>query len=79
MRVGIDTFTLREFELNPFQQLDYIKERDFEGAQFGGLRSLSAELDPGVGGDLLQHNRRVPRHHTERLAPAQVFWGAPHT
>jgi sugar phosphate isomerase/epimerase len=55
MRVGIDTFTLRELELNPFQQLDYIKERSFEGAQFGGLQSLSAELDPGELGELRGH------------------------
>lgn len=47
MRVGVDTFTLRDLKLNPFQQLDYIHKMGLEGAQFGGLRSLSPTLDPG--------------------------------
>ncbi|HJN16561.1 MAG TPA: sugar phosphate isomerase/epimerase [Armatimonadota bacterium] len=37
MRVGIDTFTIRELGLDPIQQLDYIRNRGFEGAQFGAL------------------------------------------
>ncbi|NCO34944.1 MAG: hypothetical protein AUJ92_02820 [Armatimonadetes bacterium CG2_30_59_28] len=47
MRVGIDTFTIRELNLDPFQTLEFLKKNEFEGAQFGGLRSLSRELDPG--------------------------------
>jgi sugar phosphate isomerase/epimerase len=47
MRVGIDTFTIRELKLDPFQTLEFVRERGFEGAQFGGLRSLSDTLDPG--------------------------------
>lgn len=47
MKIGIDTFTLRELTLTPFEQLDFIKEREFEGAQFGGLGALSKTLDLG--------------------------------
>lgn len=37
MQVGIDTFSIRELELNPFGQLDWIKKHKFDGAQFGCL------------------------------------------
>ena len=47
MQIGIDTFTLGPLKLDAFQQLDYIESRGFEGAQFGGLRSLSPTLDQG--------------------------------
>lgn len=47
MRIGVDTFTLHPLKLNPFEQLDFIKSTGLEGAQFGGLRSLSATLDAG--------------------------------
>jgi len=47
MQVGIDTFTIRELGLDPFRTLDFVREHGLEGAQFGGLRSLSAALDPG--------------------------------
>jgi len=46
MRVGVDTFTLRDLKLDAFQQLDLIKAWGLEGAQFGGLRGFSAALDP---------------------------------
>lgn len=45
MRVGIDTFSIRELELDPFQTLDWIVEHGFAGAQWGGVRSLSPNLD----------------------------------
>lgn len=47
MRVGVDTFTLRDLKLDPFQQLDLIKAWGLEGAQFGGLRGFSPTLDAG--------------------------------
>jgi sugar phosphate isomerase/epimerase len=47
MKVGLDTFTIRELELDPFQTLEYVKAHQLEGAQFGGVRGLSAELDRG--------------------------------
>ena len=47
MRVGIDVFTIRELNLNPFQQADYIESHGFEGLQYGGVRSLSEKLDHG--------------------------------
>ena len=47
MRVGIDTFTIRELGLDPFQTLDYISAHGLAGAQFGGVRSLSPTLDAG--------------------------------
>ncbi|HJP31290.1 MAG TPA: sugar phosphate isomerase/epimerase family protein [Candidatus Latescibacteria bacterium] len=47
MQVGLDTFTIRELNLSAMETLDWLKERGFTGAQFGGLRSLSKDLDPG--------------------------------
>jgi len=47
MRVGIDVFTIRELNLDPYQTIDYTVEHGFEGVQFGGLRSLSKNLDYG--------------------------------
>lgn len=47
MQVGLDTFTIRELGLDPFATLNFIREHGLEGAQFGGLRSLSPELDLG--------------------------------
>lgn len=47
MRVGVDTFTLRDLKLDPFQQLDFIARTGLEGAQFGGLNGLSKTMDPG--------------------------------
>ena len=44
MRVGIDTFTIRELGLDPFGQLEFIKERGFEGAQFGALGTDRGKL-----------------------------------
>lgn len=37
MRVGLDTFTIRELNLDPFEQLEWIARRRFAGAQFGRL------------------------------------------
>ena len=39
MRVGLDVFTIRNFNLSPKETLDFIKEHGLEGAQFGTLRS----------------------------------------
>jgi len=47
MRVGVDTFTLRDLKLGPIETLEYLAERKLAGAQFGGLKSLSANLDVG--------------------------------
>ncbi len=47
MRVGVDTFTLRDLKMGPVQTLEYLAERKLAGAQFGGLRSLSPKLDVG--------------------------------
>lgn len=37
MRVGIDTFSLRDLELDAFGQLQWISDHELDGAQFGGL------------------------------------------
>jgi sugar phosphate isomerase/epimerase len=47
MRVGVDTFTLRTLKMNACQTLDFVKVHGLEGAQFGGIRGLSATLDGG--------------------------------
>ena len=52
MKVGVDTFTIRDLNLDPYQTLDYLESRGFEGAQFGGVYSLSETLDPGALRDI---------------------------
>lgn len=47
MKVGLDTYTIHHLRLDPFQTLDYIKDHQLEGAQFGGIRGFSNTLDPG--------------------------------
>lgn len=47
MRIGLDTFTLRDLKLDTFQTLDWLSEHGLEGAQFGGVRGLSPDLDTG--------------------------------
>ncbi|MFO7897720.1 MAG: sugar phosphate isomerase/epimerase family protein [Planctomycetota bacterium] len=54
MRVGLDTFTIRELGLDPFGQLDWIAEHGFEGAQFG-------RLDADLG-----RMREIRRHADEK-------------
>ncbi len=45
MRVGLDTFSIRELQMEPFQTLDWIEQHGFGGAQWGAVRSLSTTLD----------------------------------
>ena len=47
MRVGLDTFSIRELKLNAMDTLDWLKSHEFAGALFGGLSSISPALDPG--------------------------------
>ena len=47
MRIGIDAFTIRELNLNPFEQADFVKKRGFEGIMYAGVRQLSETLDAG--------------------------------
>lgn len=44
MKVGIDTFSIRELGLDEFGQLDWIKKHGFAGAQFGCLGTDVAKL-----------------------------------
>lgn len=44
MKVGIDTFSIRELNRDEFGQLDWIKERGFAGAQFGCLGTEIAKM-----------------------------------
>ncbi|MCC6444497.1 MAG: sugar phosphate isomerase/epimerase [Armatimonadetes bacterium] len=59
MKVGLDTFTIRELNLDPFATLDWIYEQGLEGAQFGDLRSLSDALDPGRLSEVRSHADRL--------------------
>ncbi len=45
MKIGIDSFTIRELNLNPYQCLDYAKQRGLAGVQFGGMSGLSSTRD----------------------------------
>lgn len=47
MRVGLDTFSIRELRLNPVDTLDWIKQHKFDGALFGGIGGISSTLDSG--------------------------------
>lgn len=47
MRIGIDTFTIRDLKLDPYQTIDYLKNLGFEGVLYGGIRSISENLDTG--------------------------------
>ena len=47
LKVGLDTFTIRELELSPFGQLDYARSHGFEGVQFDDIYQLSPTLDVG--------------------------------
>ena len=57
MRVGIDVFTIRELNLDPFEQADFVKRRGFEGLQYGGVRSMSDTLDVGRLREIHQYER----------------------
>lgn len=59
MRVGVDTFTIGALGLDPFQTLDFLVERSFEGAQFGYIRGLSPSLDRGELAEI--------RHYADKL------------
>lgn len=59
MQVGLDTFTIRELELDPFATLTFLREHGLEGAQFGGVRSLSPTLDPGALQEVRQEADRL--------------------
>ncbi|TXK84572.1 sugar phosphate isomerase/epimerase [Paenibacillus sp. N3.4] len=47
LRIGIDSFTLRELNLDPYQCLDYANKRGLDGVQFGGMDGLSSKRDLG--------------------------------
>ncbi|MBI3944412.1 MAG: sugar phosphate isomerase/epimerase [Armatimonadetes bacterium] len=59
MKVGLDTFTIRELRLGPFATLEFIRKHDLDGAQFGGLRGLSKNLDPGELREVRSHAGRL--------------------
>jgi len=44
MKVGLDTFSIRDLKLDLFQQLDWLKKHGFAGAQFGGLGTDRTKL-----------------------------------
>lgn len=45
MRVGIDSFTIRELNLDPCRMMDYVEKLGLEGIQFDGLEA-GWEYDP---------------------------------
>ena len=47
LKVGLDSFTIRELELSPFGQMDYAESHSFEGVQFDDDSQLSPTLDVG--------------------------------
>ncbi len=59
IKIGLDTFTIRDLNLDPFQILDYVKAHELEGAQFGSLRQISPSLDPGYLKEIRAHADRL--------------------
>ena len=45
MKVGLDAYTIREMELDPFQALDYAYKMGFEGIQYEDISMLSPKRD----------------------------------
>lgn len=80
MKVGIDTFTIRELGLDPFQTLDFLRTHGFDGALFGGLRGLSDTLDLGRLREIRQQadsmglytDVSVPGCNPHLIAPGQL-------
>jgi sugar phosphate isomerase/epimerase len=50
MKIGLDTFSIRDLKLDSFEQLNWIKVHDLEGAQFGNLGQ-----DPGKLREIRKH------------------------
>jgi sugar phosphate isomerase/epimerase len=59
LKVGLDTFTIRELELSPLEQLDFAKSHGFEGVQFDDIYQIS----PTLQGEQL----REVRDYADRL------------
>jgi len=47
MKIGIDSMTIRELELNPYESIDFVKKNGFAGVQFGGFEELRTGGDIG--------------------------------
>ena len=45
MKVGLDAFTVRELNLNPFKQIDYAVEHGFNGIHFDDVHKVSKRID----------------------------------
>jgi len=48
MRVGLDTYTIRELKLSAYKMIDYAEQQRLEGVQFGDMREISETLDVGA-------------------------------
>lgn len=55
MRVGIDSFTIRELKLNAYESFDYVKKLGLDGIQFGGIYELSKSGDIGELKEIKQY------------------------
>ncbi|MDF2723256.1 MAG: hypothetical protein K0Q59_2931 [Paenibacillus sp.] len=54
MKIGIDSFTIRELKLDPYRMVDYVKSRGLDGVQFdGGI--FERKNDPGYYRDVRQY------------------------
>jgi len=77
MKVGVDTFTIRDLHLDPYKTLDYLKDRGFEGAQFGSVRGFSETLDPGVMRDIRMYGDSMNMYTHVSVSPVNpvIFKG----
>ncbi|WP_214627454.1 sugar phosphate isomerase/epimerase family protein [Paenibacillus agaridevorans] len=55
MKIGIDSFTIRELKLDPYGIIDFAQQHGFEGVQFDSLEEVSPELDERKLQDVKQY------------------------
>lgn len=55
MRVGLDTFSIAPLQLKPLDTLNWLKDHNFSGAQWGAISGLSPTLDLGELKEIRQH------------------------
>jgi len=69
MKVGIDTFTIRELQLDPYQTVDWLHKRGFEGVQFDGFHEFGSGLDHGKMKDIREYAEANDMYSHMSIAP----------
>ena len=59
MKVGLDAYTIREMNLDPFGMLDYAKNMQFEGIQFEDITIISPGRDAGRLREIAEYAKQL--------------------